>query len=47
MHLALIDWLVIAGYFAINMGIGLWYRRRATDSTEELLRLWRPPENPT
>ena len=35
MHLTLLDWLVIAGYFAINFGIGLWYRRRATGSTEE------------
>ena len=35
MHLTLIDWLVIAGYFGINFGIGLWYRRRATGSTEE------------
>jgi Na+/proline symporter len=35
MHLTLIDWLVIAGYFAINLAIGLWYRRRATGSTEE------------
>jgi len=26
---------VIAGYFAINFMIGLWYRRRATGSTEE------------
>src|SRR5512137_2429116 len=35
MHLTLIDWLVIAGYFAINVGIGLYYRKRATASTEE------------
>ena len=35
MHLTFLDWLVIAGYFAINFGIGLWYRRRATGSTEE------------
>jgi Na+/proline symporter len=35
MHLALLDWLVIAGYFLVNIGIGLWYRRRATASTDE------------
>src|SRR5574337_267368 len=35
MHLTLLDWLVVAGYFAINCLIGLWYRRRATGSTEE------------
>lgn len=35
MHLTLTDWLVIAGYFAINLGIGLWYRKRATGSTDE------------
>lgn len=35
MHLTLLDWAVIASYFAINLGIGLWYRKRATGSTEE------------
>ncbi|MEN9675187.1 MAG: hypothetical protein RIS76_1083 [Verrucomicrobiota bacterium] len=35
MHLTLLDWLIIAGYFAINLGIGLWYRKRATGSTDE------------
>ncbi|HRI16223.1 MAG TPA: Na+:solute symporter [Verrucomicrobiota bacterium] len=35
MHLTFLDWLVIAAYFAINLGIGLWYRRRATGSTDE------------
>ena len=35
MRLTLLDWAVIAGYFAINLGIGLWYRKRATGSTEE------------
>src|SRR5512135_3541873 len=35
MHLTLLDWAVVAGYFAINFLIGLWYRRRATGSTEE------------
>src|SRR5512144_2122850 len=29
------DWLAIAVYFAVNIGIGLYYRRRATSSTEE------------
>ncbi len=35
MHLTWIDWSVIAAYFAVNLGIGLWYRRRATGSTSE------------
>src|SRR5512136_1498963 len=35
MRLTLFDWSVIAGYFAINLLIGLWYRRRAAGSTEE------------
>ena len=35
MHLTLIDWLIIAGYFAINILIGLWYRKKATGSTDE------------
>ena len=35
MHLALIDWLAIAGYFLLNILIGLYYRKRATASTEE------------
>jgi Na+/proline symporter len=35
MHLTWSHWLVIGGYFAINFAIGLWYRRRATGSTEE------------
>jgi SSS family solute:Na+ symporter len=35
MHLALIDWLAIAGYFLLNIFIGLYFRKRATNSTEE------------
>lgn len=35
MHLTILDWAIIAGYFAINLLIGLWYRKRATGSTEE------------
>ncbi len=35
MRLTLLDWSIIAGYFAVNLLIGLWYRRRATGSTEE------------
>jgi Na+/proline symporter len=35
MHLTVLDWSVIAGYFLINLLIGLWYRRKATESTEE------------
>jgi solute:Na+ symporter, SSS family len=35
MQLTVWDWLAIAVYFAVNIGIGLYYRRRATSSTEE------------
>ena len=35
MHLALVDWLAIAGYFLLNIFIGLYYRKRATTSTED------------
>jgi Na+/proline symporter len=35
MQLTWLDWLAIAIYFAANIGIGLYYRRRATGSTEE------------
>jgi len=35
MQLTFLDWLAIAIYFAANIGIGLYYRRRATSSTEE------------
>lgn len=33
--LSTLDWAVIGGYFAINVAIGLYYRARATSSTEE------------
>ena len=35
MTLTLVDWLVIAGYFALNLAIGLYYARRARGSTTE------------
>jgi Na+/proline symporter len=35
MHLSTIDWLVIILYFALNIGIGLYLRKRATSSTED------------
>src|SRR5262252_9024649 len=35
MTLSLVDWLVIASYFALNLGIGLYYARRARGSTSE------------
>jgi len=35
MRLTLIDALVIAGYFALNLGIGLYYRKRATRSVND------------
>jgi solute:Na+ symporter, SSS family len=33
--LTALDWLVIAGYFALNLAIGLYYMRRARGSTTE------------
>jgi len=35
MQLAFIDWLAVAAYFALNVAIGLFYRKRATASTED------------
>src|SRR6201991_364958 len=35
MNLSLLDWTVIAAYFLFNLGIGLYYARRATRSTSE------------
>src|SRR5471032_2837226 len=35
MTLTLVDWLVIGGYFAMNLAIGLYYARRARGSTTE------------
>jgi SSS family solute:Na+ symporter len=35
MTLTLLDWLVIAAYFALNLAIGLYYMRRARGSTTE------------
>src|SRR5438552_11331056 len=35
MRLAWVDWLAIGLYLAANVAIGLFYRRRATASTEE------------
>ena len=35
MTLSLLDWLVIAAYFALNLAIGLYYARRARGSTTE------------
>ncbi len=35
MPLTWIDWLVIGGYLLINLGIGIYYRRRASGNTEE------------
>ena len=35
MTLTFVDWMVIAGYFAINLAIGLFYARRARGSTTE------------
>src|SRR5262249_17081812 len=35
MTLTHLDWLVIAAYFLLNLGIGLYYARRASGSTSE------------
>ena len=35
MTLSLLDWTVIAAYFLFNLGIGIYYARRATGSTSE------------
>jgi SSS family solute:Na+ symporter len=35
MQLALIDWVAIAGYFLMSIFIGLYFRKRATASTED------------
>ena len=35
MLLSLTDWLVIAGYFLLNLGIGFYYARRARASTDQ------------
>src|SRR3954453_15023148 len=35
MNLTLLDWAVIAFYFLFNLGIGLYYARRARGSTSE------------
>lgn len=35
MRLTLIDWLVVAGYFAFNLAIGLYYRKKATQSVSD------------
>src|ERR1044071_9508551 len=35
MRLTIIDWLVIAAYFALNIGIGFYYKARAGKSVAE------------
>jgi Na+/proline symporter len=35
MTLTIVDWLVIAAYFALNLAIGVYYARRARGSTTE------------
>ena len=35
MQLALIDWLIVAGYFALSIGIGLAFTKRGGESLEE------------
>jgi Na+/proline symporter len=35
MKLSILDWSIIAAYFLFNLGIGLYYARKATGSTSE------------
>jgi len=35
MNLSILDWTVIAAYFLFNLGIGIYYARRASGSTSE------------
>ena len=35
MQLTWLDWIVIAGYFAVNLGIGFYYMRRASGNVGE------------
>jgi SSS family solute:Na+ symporter len=35
MNLSVLDWTVIAAYFLFNLGIGIYYARRASGSTSE------------
>ncbi|HXE91475.1 MAG TPA: sodium:solute symporter family protein [Terriglobales bacterium] len=35
MQLSALDWAVIVGYFALNLGVGLWWYRRASGSTAD------------
>ncbi len=35
MSLSLLDWVIIAAYFLFNLGIGLYYSRRARGSTSD------------
>ncbi|HUI31136.1 MAG TPA: sodium:solute symporter family protein [Candidatus Acidoferrales bacterium] len=35
MQLTYVDWIVIALYFAFNLGVGLYYRKRATQSVSD------------
>jgi len=35
MRLTIIDWLIIAAYFALNIGIGFYYKSRASKSISE------------
>lgn len=37
MKITIIDWLVVAAYFGMNVGIGLYYRRKASKSTDDFL----------
>ena len=42
MQLAWFDWVAIAVYFAANIGIGLYYRSKATASVSSHLRRCHP-----
>ena len=43
MTLTPLDWIVIAVYFLFNVGIGLYYARRAVGSTSEFFLSGRNP----
>jgi Na+/proline symporter len=35
MHLELVDWAIIVGYFVLSLGIGLWFTKKAGESYVE------------
>ena len=33
--MAALDWIIVAAFLALNLGIGFWYSRRASKSVED------------